>query len=152
MDAASDPSKKFSHRFLMLKIRFVSIMVTTPFFGVFDSCFQNSHAQRAKWTFLGRPKMSKNRGSNSFVYSCLRPFWTKYFRLKKINYRIRGYSSCDADGSLSIVTFFATLRITLSIFPSFFTVGDNPWQLEVFFILSGVAIHTSRIGLGPFIH
>ena len=31
MDAAADPSKKFSHMFLMLKIRFVSIMVTTPF-------------------------------------------------------------------------------------------------------------------------
>ena len=52
MDAAPNPSKKFSHRFLMLKIHFVSIMLTTPFFGVLHFMFQNSRAQRAKWTFL----------------------------------------------------------------------------------------------------
>ena len=44
--------KKVSHRFFTPKTRFVSIMVTTPFFGVLHFMFQNSHAQRAKWTFL----------------------------------------------------------------------------------------------------
>ena len=52
MDAPIDPPKKVSHMFFTPKTRFVSIMVTTPFFGVLDSCFKNGGAQRAKWTFL----------------------------------------------------------------------------------------------------
>jgi len=36
LDAASDPSKKFSHSFLRQKKRFESIMVTNLFFGCFD--------------------------------------------------------------------------------------------------------------------
>ena len=35
MDAAADPPKKVSHRFFTPKTRFVSIMVTTPFFWCF---------------------------------------------------------------------------------------------------------------------
>jgi len=44
--------KKFSHSFLGSKIRFVSIMVTTLFFGVLHFMFKIDGAQRAKWTFL----------------------------------------------------------------------------------------------------
>ena len=80
MDAAADPPKKFSHMFFTPKTRFVSIMVTTPFFGVLHFMFKNGGAQRAKWTFLDLQKMSKNRGSKSVVYSSLRRFWTTYFR------------------------------------------------------------------------
>lgn len=42
--------------------------------------------------------MSKNRGSNSFVYSSLRPFWTKYFRrfyLWNINSQPLGFESFE---------------------------------------------------------
>jgi hypothetical protein len=74
MDAAADPPKKVSDMFLTPKTRFVSIMVTTPFFGVSRFMFKIDGAQRAKWTFLDHPKMSKNRGSNSIVYSSLRRF------------------------------------------------------------------------------
>ena len=40
------PSKKYSHRFLMPKMRFESIMVTNPIFGV--SYFMFSKLPRAK--------------------------------------------------------------------------------------------------------
>jgi hypothetical protein len=38
--------------FLEPKIRFVSIMVTIPFFDVLHFVFKNFHAQTAKWTFI----------------------------------------------------------------------------------------------------
>jgi hypothetical protein len=52
MDATADTPKKFSHMFFTPKIRFVSIMVTTPFLGVCISCFKIDGAQTAKWTFM----------------------------------------------------------------------------------------------------
>ena len=40
MDAHRRPPKKFSHSFLMPKMRFESIMVTNPFFGVLHFMFK----------------------------------------------------------------------------------------------------------------
>ena len=72
------PQKSFSVSFLRTKMRFVSIMVLPGFFVVLHFVFQNFHAQRAKWTFLGTTKnVQKMGGKLSFVDSGHRPISTK---------------------------------------------------------------------------
>ena len=69
------PSKKYSHSFFTPKTRFESIMVTTPIFCVSRFMFSKLPRAKGKMDILEMSKkMSKNRGSNSFVHSCLRPF------------------------------------------------------------------------------
>jgi len=51
MPSTNQTPKKFSHSFLGLKMRFVSIMVTTLFFGVLNFAFKINGALTAKWTF-----------------------------------------------------------------------------------------------------
>jgi hypothetical protein len=52
-DAATDPPKKFSHRFLRQKMRFESIMVTNPFFGVSRFVFSKLPRAKAKKDISG---------------------------------------------------------------------------------------------------
>ena len=49
-------AKKVQSQFLEVKMRFVSIMVTTSFFGVLNFAFKIEGAPTAKWTFLKCPK------------------------------------------------------------------------------------------------
>jgi hypothetical protein len=60
-------------------MRFVSIMVTTPIFGVSRFMFKIGDAQRAKWTFLNGPKMSKNRGSKLDIFYWIIRFSNEIF-------------------------------------------------------------------------
>ena len=50
------PRKKFSHMFFTPKTRFVSIMVTTPFFGVLHFMFSKLPRTKAKMDIFGCPK------------------------------------------------------------------------------------------------
>ena len=72
--------------------------------------------------------MSKKGGSKSVVHSCLRPFLNeifltdlslKYDLADAQNPKFITYSFSIVKPRFSIATLFATLRITLSMFPSF---------------------------------